>query len=181
MIRDVCELVRTVQELAGKALRGLQSEDRADLAQQVTLKLWERHGVRKDGALEFELATPINAGYVWVALVLAAQGLRKKSAERSAKLKQVDILDVTELAAADIEPIDELINSEEWADLGEHLLRGLSPREREVLRLSYVQGKNPSEIADAKGISRNAVDSILSRARRKIRESFLGPEPEGLV
>lgn len=175
MIRDVCELVRTVQELAGKALRGLQAEDRADLAQQVTLKLWEKHGIRKGEALQFELTSSLNARYVWRALELAANALRKKRAARSARLKQVDLLEATELRASDVGPIDELINSEEWANLGQ-LLRTLTSRERQVLELSYVQGKTATEIARAMRTSRNAVYLNLTRARKKIRESFLGRE-----
>jgi RNA polymerase sigma factor (sigma-70 family) len=56
----------------------------------------------------------------------------------------------------------------EWADLlalVEDAARGLNPAEREVIELRLRQGLEPGEIAILLGVSRNRVQSLLSRAR----------------
>ena len=50
----------------------------------------------------------------------------------------------------------------------------LGARDREVFVLHYLEGKSHSEIADLLGLSQNAVEVRLHRARRKLRTQLDG-------
>jgi RNA polymerase sigma factor (sigma-70 family) len=52
----------------------------------------------------------------------------------------------------------------------ERLFAELPEREREVLRLRYIEGLEISEIAAQLGMTRNAVDQALHRGHGKLRE-----------
>ena len=47
-------------------------------------------------------------------------------------------------------------------------LASLPIRQREVMIARHLDGKGPSEIAEALGLSLGAVDSLLLRARRRL-------------
>ncbi|MEW6581285.1 MAG: sigma-70 family RNA polymerase sigma factor [Actinomycetota bacterium] len=50
----------------------------------------------------------------------------------------------------------------------EQLFSGLPPRERDICRLHYLEDKTPRDIAGILGMTRNAVDQALHRARRRL-------------
>jgi RNA polymerase sigma factor (sigma-70 family) len=52
----------------------------------------------------------------------------------------------------------------------EQILRDLPHREREVLEMRYLDGREIADIARALGITRNAVDQALFRGRSRLRE-----------
>ena len=52
----------------------------------------------------------------------------------------------------------------------QQILGELPPREREVLEMRYLDGREIVDIATALGITRNAVDQALFRGRRRLRE-----------
>ncbi len=52
----------------------------------------------------------------------------------------------------------------------EKLLSKLPSREREVVRLHYIEGRSYEEISTAMGIPVNSIGPILSRARQKLRK-----------
>lgn len=58
-------------------------------------------------------------------------------------------------------------------------LRGLSPRDRQMLWLAYVEGSSHQEIARAFGLRRSSLKSMLSRARHRLAEELraLGLQP----
>ena len=49
-------------------------------------------------------------------------------------------------------------------------LAGLSEREQEAVRMRYLEGLDVEEIAHRLGITRNAADQLLWRAREKLRK-----------
>jgi RNA polymerase sigma-70 factor (ECF subfamily) len=53
----------------------------------------------------------------------------------------------------------------------EALLRRLSGREREIVRLFYLEGRTYEEISTETGVPVNTIGAVLSRARKKLRES----------
>jgi RNA polymerase sigma-70 factor (ECF subfamily) len=53
----------------------------------------------------------------------------------------------------------------------ERLLGKLPSREREVVRLHYIEGRSYEEIATDLNIPVNSIGPILSRARKKLRKN----------
>jgi len=53
----------------------------------------------------------------------------------------------------------------------ESLLRKLSGREREIVRLFYLEGRTYEEISTETGVPVNTIGAVLSRARKKLREA----------
>ena len=52
----------------------------------------------------------------------------------------------------------------------ERLLRRLSGRERDIVRLFYLEGRTYEEISTESNVPVNTIGSVLSRARKKLRE-----------
>jgi RNA polymerase sigma-70 factor (ECF subfamily) len=59
----------------------------------------------------------------------------------------------------------------------ERLLSRLPGREREVVRLHYIEGRTYEEIATELNIPVNSIGPILSRARKKLRQDARGTPP----
>jgi RNA polymerase sigma-70 factor (ECF subfamily) len=59
----------------------------------------------------------------------------------------------------------------------ERLLSRLPSREREVVRLHYIEGRTYEEIATELNIPVNSIGPILSRARKKLRQESRGTPP----
>ena len=59
----------------------------------------------------------------------------------------------------------------------EKLLSKLPSREREVVRLHYIEGRSYEEISTELGIPVNSIGPILSRARQKLRKGVKGAPP----
>ncbi len=64
---------------------------------------------------------------------------------------------------------------EPWTSMEERIslqqiLRDLPHREREVLEMRYLDGREIADIARSLGITRNAVDQALFRGRRRLKE-----------
>lgn len=73
-------------------------------------------------------------------------------------------------------PLDEdeppsVIKSIERLDEVDRLVRKLAGREREVVRLYYLQGHTYEEISIETGVPVNTIGSILTRARERLRKS----------
>jgi RNA polymerase sigma-70 factor (ECF subfamily) len=58
----------------------------------------------------------------------------------------------------------------------EKLLHRLPSREREVVRLHYIEGRTYEEISTELKIPVNSIGPILSRARKKLRKGTVTPE-----
>lgn len=73
-------------------------------------------------------------------------------------------------------PSQRLVRSENDATL-EQALERLPDDERLVLQLRYIEGRTVTEIADAMGLSRDALIWIIKRALRRVRADL--PEDLG--
>jgi RNA polymerase sigma-70 factor, ECF subfamily len=71
---------------------------------------------------------------------------------------------------------DALAELEQSLDL-ERAIDGLPPRERDVMRLRWLEGLEIEELAERLGITRNAVDQAHHRALRKLKPFFEGGLP----
>jgi RNA polymerase sigma-70 factor (ECF subfamily) len=60
----------------------------------------------------------------------------------------------------------------------ERLLGKLPGREREVVRLHYIEGRSYEEISTELNIPVNTIGPILSRARKKLRQDVQSPPPK---
>jgi len=77
-------------------------------------------------------------------------------------------------AALAEEPLsDELIDREETRDLVNMTIANLPERYRTALERKYVRGDSMHELAGALGLSEAATKSLLARARRAFRETFV--------
>ena len=79
----------------------------------------------------------------------------------------------TGTVAAEDDPADESVaaqRSVESLEEVERLLRKLSGRDREVVRLFYLEGRTYEEISTELDIPVNTLGAMLSRARKKLRE-----------
>jgi RNA polymerase sigma-70 factor (ECF subfamily) len=56
----------------------------------------------------------------------------------------------------------------------EHLMRGLSGSEADVVRLYHLEGKSYREISSAIGMPENSIGPTLSRARAKLQYAVSG-------
>jgi RNA polymerase sigma-70 factor (ECF subfamily) len=75
---------------------------------------------------------------------------------------------------APAEPIDDspaAQKSVESLEEVEALLRRLSGKEREVVRLFYLEGRSYEEISTELNVPVNTIGAVLSRARKKLREA----------
>ncbi len=57
------------------------------------------------------------------------------------------------------------------------LLKKLPSREREVVRLCYLEGRSYEEISTELNIPVNTIGPILSRARKRLRRGVINPPP----
>jgi RNA polymerase sigma-70 factor (ECF subfamily) len=52
----------------------------------------------------------------------------------------------------------------------QQLLTKLPPRDRQVVRMFYIEGRTYDEISEELGMPRNSIGPILSRARQQLRQ-----------
>lgn len=91
-------------------------------------------------------------------------------------------------AAREVQPADNHADLEAEEDMPraqglesleevEKLLGKLPAREREVVRLHYIEGRTYEEISTELGVPVNSIGPILSRARKKLRKETRGAPP----
>lgn len=79
---------------------------------------------------------------------------------------------------ADLEAPDDTAAAQKGIDSleqVERLLRKLRGKDREVVRLFYLEGRTYEEISTELDIPVNTLGAMLSRARKKLREMVVGP------
>lgn len=128
--------------------------DAADLVQDTMMRLWERRHTFDD------LDTP--GGY-------CCRALRNRYMDRC----RLTTAEHTQLAENCLATSDDVMM---WAEcssqlsLVHNLIDRLPPAQREVIRLSSAGGYSNVEIAAMTGLSDVNVRSLLSRARKKLKE-----------
>lgn len=140
------------------------SGEAEDVAQDAFLRLWRNAGqVREAGSLRAWLAR--------VATNLAIDRLRRR--------RPADVSEVPELADPDPGPDRQV----EWRAAGEIVnaaIARLPERQRVALVLTYYEELPNADVAEVLGVSVEAVESLLARARRKLKE-VLEPDRQDIL
>jgi RNA polymerase sigma factor (sigma-70 family) len=134
--------------------RGLGPDEASDFAQESLVRTFVH--LKRHGRTQPDLRP------------LAHTIARRLYAERGRRLrpKFVELPEAELLADPTPEPVEQIVASEERADV-HAALRSLTPRHRRVVTL-WMGGLRPAEIAQELGIKRNAADALLHRARRQL-------------
>jgi RNA polymerase sigma-70 factor (ECF subfamily) len=129
-------------------------EDTEDLAAEVLLQI-----VANDYAVlkQFRGQSSLSTYLTVIARRICVRELTKKIAARDAQ------------PAAAEEEREEKTSGLERLEEVERLLSKLPTREREVVRLHYIEGRTYEEISMELNIPVNTIGPILSRARKKLR------------
>ncbi len=146
----------------------LGPEDVEDLAAEVLLQI-----VARDYAVlrEFRGASSLATYLTVIARRICVQELAKRGAAREVQPPADKGMDDVEAddpsAAAGLESLEEV----------EKLLAKLPGKEREVVRLYYIEGRTYEEISTELNLPINSIGPILSRARKKLRKGVKSAPP----
>ncbi len=146
----------------------LRPEDVEDLAAEVLLQVVaDNYAVLRQFRGNSSLATYLTV----ISRRICVQELARRAAAREVQPKEDGLAAVEE--APETRPPGGLENLEEVAQL----LRKLPSKERNVVRLHYLEGRSYEEISTALKIPINSIGPILSRARKRMREGVKGAPP----
>lgn len=150
---------RHLNRLLALAVRMLGNRaDAEDVAQETFLRVWQRAANWRANEAQFS---------TWlyrVALNLCHDRLRQRR-------PQVDVDEVPDLAAEDMSAERESQRGNVAAAVAAALM-GLPERQREAIVLCYYQELGNIEAARVLDVSVEALESLLSRARRALRETL---------
>jgi RNA polymerase sigma-70 factor, ECF subfamily len=146
----------------------LRPEDVEDLAAEVLLQIvGNDYAILRQFRKESSLATYLTV----IARRICVQELAKRQAAREVQPQIDGKHQEPEFeeprAAVGLETLEEVAK----------LLRKLPSRERQVVRLFYLEGRTYEEISTQLEIPVNTIGPILSRARKKLREGVKSPPP----
>ena len=156
----VREMSPLLMAMAGKALAAFPGAAASQDAEDAVARVWEQ--VLEDDCRLVRRG--LAQGYFLQTLMVMTRN-RAIDILRSRQLQTVPYTDQV--------PMPEAIQgeSEEWpAGLLHDALETLAPREKNVVRLFFLQGKKYREIADLTGIPQNSIGPTLGRALLKLRE-----------
>ncbi len=159
-------IYHVVQHTAHLRSAPLKPEDTEDLAAEVLLQL-----VANDYAVlrQFRGNSSLSTYLTVIARRICVHELSRRSAAR-----EIQPVSMTEPFEPEVEePRGGLERLEEV----ERLLGKLPSREREVVRLHYIEGRSYEEISTELNIPVNSIGPILSRARKKLRKDTHGAPP----
>jgi RNA polymerase sigma-70 factor (ECF subfamily) len=140
----------------------LSPEDTEDVAAEVLLKIVaDDFKVLRQFRGNASLATYLTVIARRIAVVELARRQQVKDSIRRGDVVadgvQVDDAPVAQKSMESLEEVDRLI-------------RRLGGREREIVRLYYLEGRTYEEISTEVNVPVNTIGSVLSRARKKLRE-----------
>ncbi|MCS6866538.1 MAG: sigma-70 family RNA polymerase sigma factor [Gemmataceae bacterium] len=136
-------------------------EDVEDIAAEILLRIVaDNFKVLRDFRKESSLATYITviARRIAVHEIARRQKVKEAIQRGDALLAQPEPEDVA--AQKSLERLDEV----------ERLLRRLRGKDREIVRMYYLEGRTYEEISTEVDVPVNTIGAILSRARKKLRE-----------
>jgi RNA polymerase sigma-70 factor (ECF subfamily) len=164
-------IYHVVQHTAHLRSAPLKPEDTEDLAAEVLLQLVANdYAVLRQFRQNSSLATYLTV----IARRICVHELARRAAARevqpsgAAPAPEPEPEADTEPRGASLERLEEV----------ERLLAKLPHREREVVRLHYIEGRSYEEISTELNIPVNTIGPILSRARKKLRQDVKGLPPK---
>jgi RNA polymerase sigma-70 factor (ECF subfamily) len=160
-------IYHVVQHTAHLRSAPIKPEDTEDLAAEVLLQL-----VANDYAVlrQFRGNSSLSTYLTVIARRISVHELARRQAAR-------EIQPATATPAEPQEPEDNRGAGLEQLEEVERLLGKLPSREREVVRLHYIEGRSYEEISTDLNIPVNSIGPILSRARKKLRKDARGTPP----
>ena len=161
-------IYHVVQHTAHQRSMPLKPEDTEDLAAEVLLQLVNNdYAVLRQFRGNSSLATYLTV----IARRICVNELARRAAAREVQpaAAAAPEPDVEDSQATGLERLEEV----------ERLLNKLPGREREVVRLHYIEGRSYEEISTALNIPVNTIGPVLSRARKKLRQTASRGTPPG--
>lgn len=158
-------IFHVVQHTAHLRSMPLKPEDTEDLASEVLLQI-----VANDYAVlkQFRGLSSLSTYLTVIARRSCVQELARRMAAREVQTASPP--------PEPVEPEDQASGIERLEEV-ERLLGKLPAREREVVRLHYIEGRTYEEISIKLNIPVNTIGPILSRARKKLRADARGVPP----
>jgi RNA polymerase sigma-70 factor (ECF subfamily) len=148
----------------------LRPEDTEDLAADILLQIVEDdYAILRRFREKSSLATYLTV----IARRICVQELAQKMAAREVQPKadgqRIPVAEMEEPPKAEVglESLEEV----------EKLLGKLPNRDREVVRLYYLEGRTYEEISTELNLAVNSIGPILSRARKRLRKDVKSPPP----
>jgi RNA polymerase sigma-70 factor (ECF subfamily) len=140
----------------------LSPEDKEDIAAEILLKLV---------ANNFKVLREFR-GHASLATYLTVIARRICVQELVRRQQVKDAIKRGESRLAEVEPDDApaAVKGMERLEEVDKLLKKLSGREREIVRLYYLEGRTYEEISTETDVPVNTIGAVLSRARKKLRE-----------
>lgn len=146
---------RHLPALLGIARRMLRDDAEAeDVAQEAMLRLWQSGGGLQLGA---------GGARPWLRRVVSNLCI-----DRIRSGRRTDVTDEVPEQEIEATQLDGLIGSD-LASRVDHALKQLPERQRLALTLFHYEGMSQIEVGEVLGVSDEAVESLLSRARRALR------------
>jgi RNA polymerase sigma-70 factor (ECF subfamily) len=157
-------IYHVVQHTAHLRSAPLKPEDTEDIAAEVLLQI-----VKDDYATlrQFRGNSSLATYLTVIARRICVSELARRAAAREVQPANTEPADEAEVGGAGLERLEEV----------ERLLSKLPGREREVVRLHYIEGRTYEEISMELNIPVNTIGPILSRARKKLRQDARGVPP----
>lgn len=149
-------IAKTLPRITAIAVRMLADRNEAeDVAQETYLRVWRKAETWTPGAARFE------SWVMRIAINLCYDRLRKRR-----ELALPEDFDRADGAAG----IEDRLAGADGADMVRSAVQSLPDRQRLALELCHFQELSNIEAADIMEVSVEAVESLLSRARRTLRE-----------
>jgi RNA polymerase sigma-70 factor (ECF subfamily) len=148
----------------------LRPEDTEDLAAEVLLQLVARdYAVLRQFRGHSSLATYLT--------VVARRVCVHELAQRTAAREAMPRADGRRIPESELEEPPKAQVGLESLEEVQRLLAKLPSRDREVVRLYYLEGRTYEEICTELNIPINSIGPILSRARKRLRQDVKNPPP----
>ncbi|OAI45403.1 hypothetical protein AYO44_12925 [Planctomycetaceae bacterium SCGC AG-212-F19] len=155
-------IYHVIQHSAHLRNQALRAEDIEDLAAEIMAQIVARdHAVLR----QFRGESSLSAYLTVIARRICVQQLVKRAAIREVQPANDQVTanhqdDGAPLPGVDLENLEEV----------ERLLDRLPPRDRQVARMFYIEGRTYSEISTELGIPRNSIGPILARVRGQLEQ-----------
>lgn len=138
------------------------AQDAEDLVQETMMKLWDKRN-ELSGVENAEAFSVTMLNHIFI------------DNRRRQHLKEIDVTKESLHVVAEDDTI-KAIERSETADRVKQLIDDLPQQQRKVITMRDINDSSFEEIGEATGLSQNNIRSLLSRARKSIREKMQDEE-----